>query len=159
MQGLTFVEVAPSDTDLWLTDTDGTPYVVEHLTHLRWPRPGPDAGGRGGAGGGRGRPGEGGVTVSLTAYPGALLDDDVFADQWWFVRIYTRGSTEPTHSSVTCCPRSSPRHGPRASAGGSTSATWTSAARTCGCGCSVGVRCSTTSSGSTASSRPTSASC
>jgi len=47
VQGLTFVEVAPSDTDLWLTDTTGAPYVVEHLTHLRWPRPGRDAVGAG----------------------------------------------------------------------------------------------------------------
>jgi len=31
------------------------------------------------------------VTPARSAYPGALLDDDVFADQWWFVRIYTRG--------------------------------------------------------------------
>jgi len=42
VQGLTFAEVAPGDTDLWLTATDGTPYVVEHLTHLRWPRPARD---------------------------------------------------------------------------------------------------------------------
>ncbi|MEO3937730.1 lantibiotic dehydratase [Dermatophilaceae bacterium Soc4.6] len=43
VQGLTFTEVAPGDTDLWLTATDGTSSVVEHLTHLRWARPAPAA--------------------------------------------------------------------------------------------------------------------
>lgn len=36
---LTFVEVLPGDTDLWLADAHGNPYVAEHLTHLRWERP------------------------------------------------------------------------------------------------------------------------